>query len=228
MKTDAGLRGMIDVPVADGKLPLLIFLHGIGEVGTDLNKVMAYGPLRQLKDGINIGEPKIIIHPQNPSGQWMAGEIDDVLEYCKRTYPVDVNRIYLMGVSLGGFGVWTYAQSPELVKKLACIVPICGGGNDPSKASVLVNEGIPGWAAHARNDDRVPFNTSIRMVNAVNDLAGRSQILFSEYGIFGHGIWTKFLSPEYRVYEWLKYQKLSNRVKDSLIKQKIIDYINTL
>lgn len=203
------LRAMINVPEGTN-LPCLIFLHGIGEVGTDITKVLRYGPLRQLQDGIDIGEPKVIIHPQNPSSGWTVAEIDEVLEYSKANCPIDPDKIHLMGVSLGGLGVWNYAQS-EHVHKLASIVPICGGGNDPSKAQVLVDEAIPGWAAHAVNDPTVPYNTTKRMVDAVNDLAGRSQILFSEYGMFGHSAWNYFLRPEYGVYDWLKYQRVSNR-----------------
>jgi len=212
IKTDGpiGMRAMISVPPGSN-LPLLVFLHGIGEVGTNLKLVLRHGPLKQLQDGVNIGEPKIIIHPQNPSSAWSIQEIDEVIEYCKKTYPVDVNRISLMGISLGGLGVWTYAQSPEHVKKLACIIPICGGGNDPSKANVLVADGIPGWAAHAENDPTVNQIITKRMVEAVNNLAGRSQILFSEVGMWGHGAWNYFLKPEYGVYDWMKFQKVSNK-----------------
>jgi predicted peptidase len=230
IKTEAGMRAMINVPDGEGQFPLLIFLHGIAETGTNLANVMKYGPLKQLKDGINIGEPKIIVHPQNQTGQWMVSEIDDILEYCKKTFPVDPNRIYLMGVSLGGLGVWTYAQSPEHVKKLAAIVPICGGGNDPSKAHVLVNEGIPGWAAHAKNDERVAYNVTKRMVDAVNNLAGRVQINFSEYGIYGHSAWVYFLRPEYGVYDWLKFQRLDKRNRFDLagFKKRVVDFVNAL
>lgn len=194
---------------------LLVFLHGIGENGTNLEQVLKYGPIDQIRDGVDIGPAKdwLIVHPQNPGSTWSISEIDEVIEYFTSNYPVDTDLTVLMGVSLGGLGVWTYAQSPEHVKKLAAIIPICGGGNDVNKASVLVNEGIPGWAAHALNDPVVAYNVTKRMVDAVNDLAGNSQILFSEYGMFGHSAWSYFLRPEYRIYEWIKYQKISNRVK---------------
>lgn len=194
-------------------MPLLIFLHGIGERGTDLNKVMKYGPLRQLQDGIDIGPAKdwIIVHPLNQSGEWTIEEIDDVINYSIDNYSVDQDRILLMGVSHGGTGVWRYAQSAVHVQRLAAIVPICGGNNDPSKANVLVDDGIAGWAAHADNDPIVPYNTTKRMVDSVNDLAQNSQILFSQYGMFGHSAWVYFLRPEYGVYQWLKYQSKSNK-----------------
>jgi predicted peptidase len=209
------MRAKIYVPVDSVKYPLLIFLHGIGETHTtDLNRVLKYGPLVQLAVlKVNIGEPKIIVHPQNPSGSWSVGEIDEVIEFCKKTYPVDTDKIYLMGASLGGYGVWTYAQSAEHVKKLAAIVPICAGGNDPTKAGVIANEGVPGWAAHAFNDPTVPYKTGRRMVDAVNSTANKSQIRFSEVGLSGHQIWVQFLKPEHGVYDWLKYQRLSDRKK---------------
>lgn len=213
--TTAGMRCMANVPVTDIKKPLLVFLHGIGEVGFNLAAVLKYGPLAQLKAGVDIGQAKdwIIVHPQNPSGQWSISEIDDVIEYFKSNYPVDEDQIFLMGASLGGLGVWNYASSPEHVQKLAAIVPICGGGNDVNRAGVLVADGIPGWAAHALSDNVVHYNVTRRMVDAVNNLAGRSQILFSSYGMSGHGAWNYFLRPEYGVYEWLKYQRRNHRVK---------------
>lgn len=222
--TGLKLRCKIHVPLAaDGhQVPLLIFLHGIGENADkkpSIESVLAYGPLDQYRDGVDIGPAKdwIKVHPQNPSGDFTVAEIDDVLMYCIVNYNVDLDRIYLMGVSNGGEGVWRYASSPEHVKKIAAIIPICGGDNDPTKASVLVNEGIPGWAAHALNDTVVPYSRTKRMVDAVNTLAGRSQILFSEYGMWGHGAWNYFLKPEYGVYDWLKYQRISNRRKNQII-----------
>lgn len=208
------LRCFISVP-GDGSAPLpaLIFLHGIGENGSNLNLVLKYGPLRQLQDNIYTGKPKIIIHPQNPGSTWSISEIDEVIEYIKNNYNVNSNKISLMGCSLGGFGTWTYAQSAAHVKKLACIVPICGGGNDPSKAFVLADEAIPGWAAHAINDNIVSYNTTKRMVDAVNKLANKQQILFSEYGMSGHLAWNYFLRPNYHVYDWIDYQDLSHRAK---------------
>lgn len=232
IKTDGpiGIRAYINVPSGDS-LPLLIWEHGGGETGTNLKLVMKYGPLKQLEDGVNIGEPKVIIHPQNTSGHWEIEETDEVLEYCKKVYPVDPNRIYLAGCSRGGWGTWRYAQSPNHVKKLAAIVPICGEGNDPSRASVLVNDGIAIWVAHAFNDPTVPYAVSKRMVDAINTLAGFSQARFSEVGMWGHSAWTYFLKPEYGVYDWLKFQKISNKRSPNATDgklQMIKDFINSL
>jgi predicted peptidase len=202
-------------PLDTTRYPLLVFLHGIGETHpTDLNRVLKYGPLVQISVlKWNLGELKVIVQPQNPKDQWSVGEIDEVIEYCKKTYPVDPDRIYLMGASLGGYGVWTYAQSAEHVKKLAAIVPLCAGGNDPSKAWIIAKDGVPGWASHAANDGMVSYKTGKRMVDAVNVAANKSQIRFTEVGVSGHSIWNQFLKPEHGVWEWLKYQRLSDRAK---------------
>jgi predicted peptidase len=215
----SGLRCMAHIPETTTKKPLLVFLHGIGERGTDLSKVMKYGPIRQIQDGVDIRFAKdwIIVHPQNPSGNWSIEEMDEPFTYLPTKYPVDDNQLFLMGASHGGMGTWTYAQSPEHVKKLAAIVPICGGGNDPSKAHVLVSDGVPGWAAHALSDRTVPYSTTKRMVDAVNDLAGKSQILLSSYGMSGHGAWNYFLRPEYGVYDWLRYQRRSHKVYNPVV-----------
>jgi predicted peptidase len=212
MQTDGPLkmRAKIHVPKND-TLPLLVFLHGIGERGTNLSAVLKYGPLAQLLLGTNIGEPKIIVHPQNPTDLWSVQEIDEVIEYCKKTYAVNPDKIYLMGASLGGYGVWTYAQSAAHVKKLAAIVPLCAGGNDPKKAYIVAADGVPGWSAHAKNDPTVKYEVGKRMVDSVNKVANNSQIRFSEVGLSGHQIWWQFLKPEHGVWEWLKYQRLSDR-----------------
>jgi predicted peptidase len=205
------LKAKIFIPESNSQVPALFSLHGIGEVGTNLNLVMKYGPLQQLEAGVYTGKPKVIIHPQNPSSTWSIAEVDEVVEYLRTLSIVKQNQISGMGMSLGGLGLWNYVQSPDHAKKLACFVPICGGGNDPNKAINIVNERIPGWAAHAKNDTVVNYTVTKRMVDAVNSMAGASQILFSEYGIYGHGAWNYFLRPEYHVYDWIDLQDLARR-----------------
>lgn len=212
------MKAMISYPSSaiTSSTPLLVFLHGIGENADKrpaLENVLKYGPLQQLSEGVDIGPANhwIIVHPQNPSGDFTVAEIQATIQHCKNSYAVDEDCIYLMGCSNGGSGVWAYAQDPELVKTIAAIVPICGGKNDLTKAHILAQEGIPGWAAHAENDPVVPYHRTKSMVNAVNQIAGRAQILFSEYGMYGHSAWNYFLRPQYGVYDWLSFQRVSNR-----------------
>jgi predicted peptidase len=221
LKTTKGTRAMAEIPltVEGEKLPLLVFLHGIGERGTNLSLVLKYGPLKKMADGVDLGIKMIVVHPQLDAGDYQVPWIDEIIEFMKAGYPVDLNRIWLMGISLGGGGVWKYAQSPDNVKKLAAIVPVCGSTNSPDKASVLVNDGIPGWAAHSVTDATVSFSMSTRMVTAVNELAKDEQIHLRQDNLWGHSIWDRFLSPEYGVWNWLKYQTLEKKQQSVRNKQ---------
>lgn len=218
IKTTKGTKAMAEFPttVEGEKLPLLVFLHGIGERGTDVSWVLRYGPLKLIKDGINLGVKMNIVHPQLTTGNWNSAIVKDVVDYVKTIAQVDVDKIWLVGFSLGGLGVYECLENPEFIKELAAFVPIACAGNEPLKANIIVNEGIPGWAACAADDKVTPIGLSTRMVDAINDLAGKSQVLFSQWGLFGHSC-TKFLDPLYGVYKWLSYQKLSNRQKGVII-----------
>ncbi|HZK96805.1 MAG TPA: PHB depolymerase family esterase, partial [Prolixibacteraceae bacterium] len=115
--------------------PMIVFLHGSGERGTDLEKVKAWGPPAIVEK--NPDFPFIVVSPQCPEGQWwntylLKGMIDDMLA----KYNVDKSRVYLTGLSMGGFGAWELAMTfPDY---FAAVAPICGGGN-PLLASKLKN-----------------------------------------------------------------------------------------
>ena len=127
MKIDYLLYLPKDYGKTQDKWPLMIFLHGAGERGSDLNKVKVHGPPKLVERGK--GLPFIIVSPQCPSGHWWPTKvetvmalIDDIVE----KYNVDESRIYLTGLSMGGYGTWAIACAhPE---RFAAIVPICGGG----------------------------------------------------------------------------------------------------
>src|SRR6266705_2976151 len=105
--------------------PLVLFLHGAGERGTNLQRVAIHGPPKLVKQGKEF--PFIIIAPQCPEGdRWHDDALLELLDHAIREYAVDKNRVYLTGLSMGGFGTWKLAVAhPEL---FAAIVPICDGG----------------------------------------------------------------------------------------------------
>ena len=109
--------------------PLMLFLHGAGERGADLDSVKVHGPPKMIAEGRDF--PFIVVSPQCPTGEWWSEDVlnallDEVIE----TYRVDETRIYVTGLSMGSYGTWRLAQTyPD---RIAAIVPICGGG-DPSK-----------------------------------------------------------------------------------------------
>lgn len=147
-------------------LPLIIFLHGSGERGDDLEKVKAWGPPAIVEK--NPDFPFIVVSPQVPEGQWwntylLKKMLDDVLA----NNNVDKSRVYLTGLSMGGFGTWDFATAyPEY---FAAIAPICGGGNT-QLISRLKN--IPTWVFHGKKDEAVPELQSALMVEALEKVGG--------------------------------------------------------
>lgn len=142
-------------------VPLLLFLHGAGERGNDLDKVKAWGPPKLIAEGVSL--PFIVVSPQCPEGQrWDVYALKQLIDQIIVNYNVDRNRIYLTGLSMGGFGTWAMAAAfPEY---FAAIAPICGGG-DPLSAYRMKN--IPCWVFHGKKDPVVAEKYSADMVDAL-------------------------------------------------------------
>jgi len=204
-------------------LPMMVFLHGIGEQGdtvADLAKIQKLPPLSLAEQQ---KFPFIIISPQlkKSYGSWPVKYIHSVIQYGIDAYKPDITKIYLAGISLGGGGVWSYAQTttiPYTVKgatiqvprvKLAAIVPCCGYQNSPSKA---VNVDMPVYAFHGMADGTVDISITIRMLNALVKV-GKNP-LHTFYPDTGHNCWGKAFSVDHtyqnpNIYEWLQLQKLN-------------------
>jgi predicted peptidase len=147
-------------------VPLIIFLHGSGESGSDLNKVKAWGPPAIAEK--DPAFPFMVVSPQAPDGEWwharlLKGMIDEVLA----KYNVDRSRVYLTGLSMGGYGTWDLAINYP--KYFAAIAPICGGGNT---LRIRQLKGVPTWAFHGLKDQSVPEQESARMVAALKAAGG--------------------------------------------------------
>ncbi len=178
--------------------PLLIFLHGAGERGTDLNLVKQHGPLKQIDQGKAF--PFFIAAPQCPAGEWwFASKLDLWLNEIIQSLPVDSTRIYLTGLSMGGFATWYWAiERPE---RFAAIAPVCGGG-EPFLAERLKN--IPVWAFHGAKDEVVPLRRSTEMVDALKKIGGNVRLTIYENA--DHDSWTEtYANPE--LYTWFLNQK---------------------
>jgi predicted peptidase len=178
------------------KWPLLLFLHGAGECGEDLNILKDYGPAKLAEEDHEF--PFICLTPQCPKGiTWL-----DQLQVLKQlvlatisTYDVDPDRAYVTGFSLGGFGTWALAMAnPQL---FAAIAPICGGGMAQWAAGILKE--LPVWAFHGAEDPAVPLDESQRMVDAIRKAGGQAKL--TVYPGVGHDSWTRtYENPE--LYEW--------------------------
>ncbi len=147
-------------------VPLIIFLHGSGERGSDIGKVKAWGPPAIADQDPDF--PFMVVSPQLPEGEaWHAlqlkGLIDDVL----KNYRVDRSRVYLTGLSLGGYGAWDLAT--RYPQYFAAVAPVCGGGL--TRMAEQLRE-VPTWVFHGLKDDAVPEQESARMVEALKAAGG--------------------------------------------------------
>lgn len=211
VKTPAGTSAMVYMPPGyeggSKKWPLMIFLHGIGEKSdTNIKLVLKNGTPKLANEGMDFDFVMIVPQLKKSMGTWGVLYVDEVLEFALKTYTIDPTQVYLVGLSLGGLGVWTYMQSAKHAAKIAAFVPICGGGNDPSKASVVVASRVPGWAWHCTNDSTVRFEVTARMVKAVNDLAKYEQVKLTTCGS-GHSAWSHACNPVNGLYGWLSMQR---------------------
>ncbi len=176
----------------DKKFPLMIFLHGAGERGTNLSKVAQHGPPKIVKTRKDF--PFILVSPQCPANEWwtedvVMGLLDDTI----KNYNVDTNRVYLTGLSMGGFGSW--ALGTKYPERFAAIAPICGGGErigilvaGRSKMAALKTLGV--WAFHGAKDPVVQLAESEKMVDALKK-AGCTDVKLTVYPEAGHDSWTE-------------------------------------
>lgn len=185
--------------------PLLLFLHGGGERGDDLELLKMHGPPKLAAAGKQF--PMIIVSPQCPPDErWQSVTLLALLDDLSEKYNVDEDRIYLTGISMGGFGLWALAfDAPD---RFAALAPICGGGETYWAKSI---KHIPAWAFHGELDDGVPVRRSQEMVDALTAAGGDPKLTI--FPGVGHISWpTVYDDPEF--YEWLLEQKRAERVNE--------------
>jgi predicted peptidase len=192
---------------SEKRWPLILFLHGAGERGTNVWKVATHGPPKNVTEHPDF--PFIIVSPQCPEGQhWSNDLLLALLDQIMQKYAVDRERVYLTGLSMGGFGTWSLGVShPE---RFAAIAPICGGGewisvvlSSRDKIQYLKTLGV--WAFHGAKDPVVPLDESQRMVDALKKV-GVPEVKLTVYPEAGHNSWTEtYDNPE--LYKWLLEHK---------------------
>lgn len=180
------------------KVPLMLFLHGSGERGDDLQLLKLHGPPKLISSGKEF--PFIVVSPQCPErGRWSTDELVALLDGLEAKYKVDRDRIYVTGLSMGGFG--TFSLAARIPGRLAAIAPICGGGDLRTAANFAE---LPAWIFHGAKDTTVPLAYSQHMFDAVRKLGGEPK--FTIYPNADHDSWTEtYNNPEF--YEWLLAQK---------------------
>ncbi|MHC1764887.1 MAG: prolyl oligopeptidase family serine peptidase [Verrucomicrobiia bacterium] len=194
-------------PRARKRWPLILFLHGAGERGSDLLKVAAHGPPKIVEQQPDL--PFIVVSPQCPSGQiWSNEVLLPLLEDVMESNQVDPGRVYLTGLSMGGYGVWNLALSfPE---RFAAAAAVCGGSEvlkillaGPKALRSICSLGV--WAFHGAKDPIVPLSESERVVAALRQAGNPAKL--TVYPEAGHDSWTEtYENPE--LYRWfLKHKR---------------------
>ncbi|QYM78025.1 prolyl oligopeptidase family serine peptidase [Horticoccus luteus] len=180
--------------------PLLVFLHGRGERGADLAVVKRNGPPKLIEEGRAF--PAIVVSPQCPAEEWWsAPALEAFIAELQRRYRVDADRIYVTGLSMGGFATWELAvRQPE---KYAAVVPICGAG-EASLGGRLRD--LPVWAFHGAKDPVVPVQHTQAMVDAIKAAGGAPRLTI--YPEVEHDSWTQTYANE-EVWTWLFAQRRS-------------------
>lgn len=175
--------------------PLMLFLHGMGERGDDLEMVKKHGPPKLIAGGRDF--PFVVVSPQCPGWSWWATEVealDALLDNICGRYRVDEDRIYLTGLSMGGFGTWALAaHRPD---RFTAIAPICGGG-EPEDAGKIAH--LPIWVFHGAQDPLVPVKRSKEMVEALKEAGGDPKLTI--YPDAGHDAWTRTYENQ-ELYDW--------------------------
>ena len=175
--------------------PLLIFLHGKSLSGTDINKVRKYGVLYAMDKGKTI--PAIVVAPQLASGSWNPDKVLEVLEYVKANYKVDTKRIYVCGMSLGGYGTMHFAgKYPE---KITAAVGICGGGNTADACRLST---IPIWLQHGDVDYIVKMSESEKVFDAIKECEPEADATLTIIKGGNHGNVERLFHQD-AIYDWM-------------------------
>ncbi|MFN5415683.1 MAG: prolyl oligopeptidase family serine peptidase [Flavobacteriia bacterium] len=180
--------------ILKSKPPVLIFLHGKSLSGTDLNKVKKYGVIHEMENGRKI--PAIVVAPQVVSGHWVPEKVLEVLEYVQKNYNTDSSRIYVCGMSLGGYGTMHFAG--KYADRVTAAVALCGGGNEKDACNLST---IPFWIQHGNKDYAVPISESEKMVTAIKK-CDASNLIYTVHPGADHGDLEKVFRTD-EMYDWL-------------------------
>lgn len=204
--------------------PVLLFLHGSGESGNDNYMQLKHVVCDLFEQENSPMYQTIVVVPQCPSGhRWVSSApengnystqiigqsaqlaaVSELLDQIAADYSTDLDRYYVMGISMGGFGTWDMIM--RYPDRFAAAVPICGAG-DPTMASIIKD--VPVYTAHGTTDPIVPISGTRAMVDAIR-AAGGEKIVYEELVGYGHECWP-YIAEKPSVLAWMFSHKLSDR-----------------
>lgn len=175
--------------------PVIIFLHGRSLCGRNLDRVRRYGPLDAIIKGRQIDA--LVLVPQNPGGAWNPDKISSILEWTKEHYAMDSTRVYVIGMSLGGYGTLDFVGTyPD---KVAAAMALCGGC---SLKDVSGLGKVPLWIMHGTADRAVPIKQSKVVVEQLQKSNNDKRLRYSWLQGASHGALARVLYMT-KTYEWL-------------------------
>lgn len=185
-----------EYPTNQKDFPLLIYLGGGSQNGEDLEKLKAYGLPFYIEQGNEYGF--IAVAPQCPENKYWTTEnwFDSLYADLISAYRIDTSRIYVTGISNGGFGTWQVAM--DYPDRFAAIAPLCGGVNDKDTSNICRLKELPIWTFHGTADNMIPIGETERIVNK---LATYGHVRFTRLQKEGHGI--QYLYEDSRIFDWL-------------------------
>lgn len=188
------------------KMPLIVFLHGSGERGTDVEKVKVHGPFNYLKTN---ALDAYVLAPQCPDNElWDYDVLYKMILKIQKDNNIDPNRIYITGLSMGGWGTFTMAiKHPEM---FAAVVPICGFVNRMDEDDICKIANIPTRIFHGVMDDVVNPENSMEMYRKLK--ACNANVHLTLFDDANHNSWSRvYDNPE--IYEWMLQQNKTNQNK---------------
>lgn len=182
--------------------PVIMFLHGASLCSKDMNRSRRYGPLDAIVRGREIDA--LVIVPQNPGGAWNPKKLNDILEWTKHNYAMDSTRVYVIGMSLGGYGTLDFAATyPD---KIAAAMALCGGCSVKDKSGLGK---LPLWIIHGTGDRAVSVKQSQTVVDELQKTGNDRRLRYDWLPGASHGALARILYMR-KTYDWLFSHSLTD------------------
>lgn len=182
--------------------PVVVFLHGASLCGRNLDRVKRYGTIDAIEKGRRLDA--YVIAPQNPGGAWSPERVMKIIDWVGDNHNIDYDRIYVMGMSLGGFGAIDLAATyPD---QIAAAMALCGGGTVGDMSGL---NDVPLWIVHGTADRAVSVGQSDKVVNSVKESGDASRLVYDRVPGMNHSQPARFFYLQ-ESYDWL----FSHSLKD--------------
>jgi len=191
-----------DLREAEVRKPLVIFLHGASLCGRNLSMVRRYGTIDALTRGLKLDA--YVLAPQNPGGAWNPKKINNIVDWALKRYAIDSTRIYVLGMSLGGYGTINYAaDSPN---RVAAAMALCGGGTSKTMQNLLE---VPLCILHGTADRAVSWKASQYVVDKMLAAGDTTRLIYRLLPNQSHGALARYFYTK-EVYDWLFQHSLAD------------------